>query len=177
MCHAYHTSQLLITQFTATPGSPLLTKIVPLGRGKDTVLYQVEWKPPNNVHQFDLDHYELVVGKETLYIERTQMSTIIPIFSGSVNTTLSISLCIVSTCGKKSFTNQFFSIHDENSSDSHIGSQGSQISTKKLIAFTSILSLVVVVLSVVVLLLCCMIGNRRKRSPSDGDIHDSKYTN
>ena len=124
-----------------------------------TAQYHLQWNPPNNMAEFDLDHYELIVGAgDHAYEINVYSSENDAIVSVGVGNLSSVNLSAVDRCGQKGesiFTSLDARLVLARGLSTEVGcepstaSSGISTSTVILSVFTAILSIAVVMLVIV----------------------------
>ena len=85
---------------TDHPQPPKLTKITPIETtAVNSILYLIQWLPPSNIKEFDLDHYELIIMNETVNMDPKENSAIISIKKGTAS--IAAHITAVDRCGTK----------------------------------------------------------------------------
>ena len=84
---------------TETPEPPRFTENECLGSTNASAQYRVQWKEPSNIDSFDLDHYQLTVGNDTMNIDAKENTVTVSVKTG---TRTQLSIIAIDRCGVES---------------------------------------------------------------------------
>lgn len=93
-----------IHTYAEYPQPPEAIDITRLGTADTnaTIQYCIKWNVPPNNEEFDLDHYELTIGKNITYIHSNETAAIISIKKETLTSAIVVKIVAFDKCGKKS---------------------------------------------------------------------------
>ena len=134
-----------------------------------TTQYHLKWDPPDNMAEFDLDHYELIVGEREINIDSSENDVIVSVGVGNL---LSLNLTTVDKCGQKS-ESKYTSLDARSLLVSGLSTKvGCEPSTTSSVisslSITVLLSVIITILSIavaVLVVICvCLIYKKNKKN-------------